>query len=130
MNVDYFTGRTVESVEDIEGGGWRINFEGGGSIINYDETLGSPGEGIEQFSLNRVTMSGDSTTIYFGPKSNPLGTSINLNPLEYAITDPAFTEGQEVYPQRPAEVEDRIPPHPDERVADGPVKARPRREDR
>jgi hypothetical protein len=121
MQVDYFLGRPVKSVEDNDDGGWSIVFEDGSVIRSHDPDLGSPGQGIVGVSLNRVDMSSGTTVLNFGPKDNPLGTQINMNPVKYSVTDPSYTKGEEVFPQRGAAEPDPSPEDPSpERVKDGP----------
>lgn len=98
--LDYFHGRTIESVEDIESGGFAIHLEGGGIIRSYDGNLGSPGADAVGWSLNNTSLSGADTIIYFGPRDNPMATVIHLNPNEYSVQDDNYTGGQEVFPQR------------------------------
>lgn len=120
MQLDYFNGRTVEAVADEDGGGWRIEFEDGSRIVNHDPDLGNPGAYIVGVSLNRVDLSNGTTVLNFGPKDNPLGTQINLNPTKYSIFDPVYTKGEEVFPQAGALTPPVEAEAPDERVAEGP----------
>lgn len=105
--VDYFHGRSVESVEgegDVsEGHLWAIKFEGGGYILNYDPTYPPPPNEIVGLALTLTTLGTSPTTgtkLYFGDRLNPRKMMVNLNPLEYAIQDDTYTQGKVVFAQR------------------------------
>lgn len=115
VNVDYFTQRRVEKVTEREDGAlWTIHFEGGGQLRNYDSNVPTP-RAVVGAALTRTILDGTNrvTRLQFGLEE------VMLNPMEYAIIDPNYTKGQLVYPQR-SRYNMPTPPHPDERVADGP----------
>jgi hypothetical protein len=118
--VDYFTGRRVEKVEETDNG-WTIHFEGGGIVHNYDPSIPAPkaitGAALTMTILGAHKGKDDRTPVTelrFGLES------VKLNPIEYSMVDPGFTGGQEVFAQRSRANMPETPPHPDERVADGP----------
>lgn len=118
--VDYFTGRRVEEVTEDENG-WAIHFEGGGIVHNYDPTIPAPkaivGAALTMTILGAHKGKDDRTPVTelrFGLES------VTINPLQYSIADDKYTGGQEVFAQRSRANMPEIPPHPDERVADGP----------
>lgn len=123
-SVDYYHGRKVVAIEDGgEGTGvacWSIRLDGDAVIQNFDPTYMKPDESLVGMGLQASTLSPTQTTLYFGPDNNPSQVSMSLNPTEYAISDPSYTRGELVYPQRSTPVES-VPPYPSEREADGPT---------
>lgn len=119
--VDVFTGRRVESVTEQENGAvWAIHFEGNGAIYNFDPLYARAPKQIIGAALTMTILGGHTdpdtntpiTRLMFGLEE------VVINPLQYAIIDPNFTKGQLVFAQR--STVNMIPPHPDERIADGP----------
>lgn len=118
--VDYFNGRRVEDVRDGDGAEgspfWTIELEGEGLIHNYDPSIPKPTT-ITGAALTRTILSHEATRLQFGLEE------VQLNPIEYAMVDPTYTDGLIVYPQRsdynmPLEVPDDPSQH---RVKDGPA---------
>lgn len=123
VSADYFNGRLVEDVVLGDGGEgnavWTIRYEGGGLLHNFDPTIPLPkaikGAQQTQLILGGTQNGAKVTEIRFGLEP------IYLNPLEYAIIDPTYTRGEMVYAQRSqANMPSDTPPHPDDRIADGP----------
>lgn len=124
VSLDYFNQRRVLDVVTGSGEGegiWIIKFEGGGEVHNFDPTIPAPtaikGAGLTLVILGAHTDPQTRTPVTemrFGLES------VKLNPLEYAMRDPNYTRGQLVYAQRSNANMPSTPPHPDERVADGP----------
>lgn len=126
VSLDYFNQRRVVDVRmgtDKDGPVWTIEFEGGGLVHNYDDTIPMP-QAIKGAALTLTILGG---TYSGGDKDgNPVTEmrfgleSVKLNPTEYAIVHPTYTKGQVVFAQRSNANMVVTPPHPDERVADGP----------
>lgn len=96
---------------------WSLVLEGGVLIQNYDDTLPVPGDHIVGQMFAAATFAPKVTSMFFGGLD---GNVVVLNPMKYAIVDksvmpepyfPQVSEAQETW---------QPPPHPDERVADGP----------
>jgi len=97
--------RQVEAVGTFDWEGedrpvWTIRFRGGGQIHNYDPTILAPSH-IVGAQLNLVVLGAHDpvtgqarTEMRFG--LNP----VYLNPLEYAMQDPAVTDDKIVFAQR------------------------------
>lgn len=123
-SVDYYHGRKVVAIEDGgEGMGvacWSIRLDGDAVIQNFDPTYIKPDASLVGMGLQASTLSATQTTLYFGPDNNPSQVSMSLNPTEYAISDPTYTRGELVYPQRSTS-SDVIPDYPADREADGPT---------
>lgn len=122
VSVDYFNERRVEDVQPGDGGEgspvWSIFYAGGGILHNFDPTLPMPKaiKGAQQsiVILGAKREGHPVTEVRFGLEP------VFLNPLEYAIIDPIYTRGELVYAQRSEANMPSTPPHPDERVQDGP----------
>lgn len=112
VSVDYFTGQRVESVEP-EDDGWVITFDSGAKIKNHDPTIGIP-KAIVGAALTRTILETKRTRLQFGLEQ------VILNPIEYSIIDSIYTNNVEVFAQRSEANMPQTPPHPDERIADGP----------
>jgi hypothetical protein len=111
ISVDYYTGRRVEDVAEGSGAEgapvWTIHLADGAVVNNYDPTIEMP-KAIKGAALTMVILNGGLEKVM-------------LNPMEYTVSDPTYTKGIEVYAQRsPANMPSTTPPHPDERVQDGP----------
>lgn len=118
--VDHFTGRRVEGVDvnnsPAEGEPvWIIVLEGDALIENFDPTIPAP-LAIVGAGLTRTFLERSKTRLQFGLEE------VTLNPLEYAIVDVNYTQGERVYAQRSeANMPPSLPPDPSpERVVDGP----------
>lgn len=124
-SVDYFHGRKVVSIEDGSEGTdvpvWTIRLDGDALIHNFDPLYTKPDASLVGMGLQSSTLSATQTTLYFGPDNNPAQVSMSLNPTEYAIADPVYTEGELCYPQRSAPAGITLAAHPDERIAEGPA---------
>jgi hypothetical protein len=129
--VDYFHGHIVEEVseagDDPSDGVWWLRFEGGGMIANTDPEIEIPPAEMSGLALT-LTVLGvtegvekPSTLLYFGSPENPRQFVVALNPIEYAMCDEVHTRGTWVYAQRSTANMLNTPPHPDERIVDGPV---------
>lgn len=122
-NLTYYYGQVVESVEEIEGGGgWRIVFETGVSIVVPVENYAKPENSLVGKQFSASIMDQHSTRLYFGTEENPRAIVMHVNPLKYAISDPNFEDGRLVYPQSTAEERSAAfePSAPGDRVVDGP----------
>jgi hypothetical protein len=124
ISVAYYTGRRVEDVAEGSGAEgapvWTIHLADGAVVNNYDPTIEMP-KAIKGAALTMVILNGGGqsgkpmTELRFGLEK------VMLNPMEYTVSDPTYTKGIEVYAQRsPANMPSTTPPHPDERVQDGP----------
>lgn len=127
VSADYFNQRRVEDVVEHMNAKpgepiWTIKYEGGGMLHNFDIKIPTPkaikGAAQTMLILGAHASGGANdgnpvTELRFGLET------VFLNPTEYAIVDPVFTKGQMVYAQR-SRANMPTPPHPDERVADGP----------
>lgn len=117
--VDYFTGRRVEDVRDGDGAEgspvWTIEFQGEALIHNYDPTVPKPTT-ITGAALTRTILTHEETRLQFGLEE------VVLNPIQYAIVDPTYTNGQIVFAQRSDyNMPLRVPDDPSvHRVKDGP----------
>jgi len=132
VSVDHFHGRSVEEILDTSGhpseGEWAVKFEGGGMIVNFDTEVAKPPEELVGQSLTltvlgaQETVGGNpATLLYFGNSQDPRQYVIKLNPMEYAISDDAYTDGNLVYAQRSeANMEPEVPPEDADRLQDGP----------
>lgn len=114
--LDYFNQRRVEDVVLGEGGQghpvWTIKYEGGGLLHNYDPAVPMPN--VKGAGQTMVILTDKVTEVRFGLEP------VYLNPIEYAIVDPVYTKGHVVYAQRSRVNMPKTPPHPDERIAEGP----------
>lgn len=114
--LDYFNQRRVLDVVDGGGGQgepvWTIQFEGDGLLHNYDPTIPKPN--VKGAALTLVVMTDKVTEARFGLEV------VYLNPTQYSMVHPVYTKGQIVFAQRSKANMPSTPPHPDERVAEGP----------
>jgi len=131
VSVDYFHGRTVEAVEEGQEDSsgetpvWTLRFEGGGKLHNYDPTYPAPPPNIVGLVLTLTTLGGHlpstergqgapQTVLYFGDNLAPRKMQVNLNPMQYAISDDTYTQGQTVFAQRSRwNMPGTVPGHPE-----------------
>lgn len=129
--VDYFNGQIVEDVsvagEDPSDGVWWLRFEGGGMIANTDPEVELPPKEMVGLALTLTVLGANETVgkpttlLYFGSTQEPRKYVVALNPTEYAMCDEVHTNGTWVYAQRSTANMVNTPPHPDERIVDGPI---------
>lgn len=109
--VDIFNGRKVEKVfagdSDEPECVWGIKLEADGLVLNTDPLAEKPPEAIIGLALTMTVLGAKETVggvpatlLYFGNTSDPKQYVVKLNPLEYAISDPAYTKNVIVYAQR------------------------------
>jgi hypothetical protein len=114
--IEYLNQRAVESVQLKNDKGYIIRFEGGANLqVDYpDEILQTPD--LAGDSLLTVSTDDETQTLTFG-RANTAGTvgqpTVLVIPPEakFKVTLEGFDN---------EERDLSIPPHPDERVADGP----------
>lgn len=120
-DLAYFIGRPFEELTFQKGkkGAWAIHLGDGAVISNKDANVARPDEDLlAGTSFIRPVFSELDTRLQFGV-ADAVSYEIILTPTKYTISDPAFTNEDEIYPQAPPEI--TTPPDPsDERVAEGP----------
>lgn len=129
MKLDYFIGRPfLGTLQNEEGelSEWAVRLEGGTLIANHDPERNFPPD-LDVFqgtSLLAVNYTEEETVMQFG-YSNPAGSQvigeIYFTPELYSLSDPGYTGGEQVWPERKGEPEASLPSDPSaERVASGP----------
>jgi len=131
-------------------GVWWIRFHGGGMIANTDAMIPKPPAELVGLALTLTVLGVQETAflikpppdkpgqhgppppppppppqsvtlLYFGSTQDPRQYVVALNPTEYAISEENYTGGTWVFAQRSTANMPDTPPHPDERIADGPA---------
>lgn len=123
-SVDHYTGRRVVNVKVNKSPGedepyWTIEFEGGAVLHNYESETPVP-TAIKGAALSRTILDGKNkvTRLQFGLEE------VVLNPMKYAISDPTYTKGKLVFPQKSEAnmFDPQTPPDPSaDRIKDGPT---------
>jgi hypothetical protein len=105
---------------------WAIELEGNALIRNHDgrRTALPDSSELRGTSLLKVDYHENATVLSFGQSSQAgmsVAWEIALTPHLYSVADATYTGGEEVWPQRPVDEDDPLPPDPSpQRVADGP----------
>lgn len=108
--ASYFNERRVEHV-GIEKGKVAIKFEGGG-VIRYE----GPAPDVVGRTLQKVEYNETETVLHFND------ITVHLDPMTYSVSDPSYTKGVVIYPERDSSASpaDSLPPDPsDDRTTEG-----------
>lgn len=127
VRLDYFIGRTLSEITDGPNGwDWIVRLDGNTTIRNKDTSRTATPSGTIGATVINVEAQQDGSIALCcgGAGRNPDGTlwsstptEIYFTPGQYTIADQFYTQGEE-YAE--AAVVFELPPHPDERVAEGP----------
>lgn len=114
--LDTYVGRTIVRTDTDSDGNWFIELEGGIRIVNNDgrRTLAQMPNGGVGLLFTTVILDENQTQMVFSDATHAEWRQA-FTPAKYQIAD----ENQSWTPQvEEAPIE--IPPHPDERIAEGP----------
>lgn len=121
--IDTYHGRAVKDLTTNTDGSWSVILEGDVYIVNNNKKFKMPKipqDVIPQLFFALTILDTNSTTMVLQTK---LGDEwrVVLSPTDYQIFDKEHAENG-WFPQQPIERQPPDPPpHPDERVADGPT---------
>lgn len=118
--LDTFYGRSLKGLKISKDGSWRLMLDGDIIIANHDSKLKSPDIPKTKFGQVFFVVSildEEKTQLVFRDEDGEEWRVV-LNPSMYSIKVP---QEDEVFPQRGVPPALVTPPHPDDRIAEGPT---------